>query len=295
MNATKWGLKALNKYYRKSNQLRRQKIIMRIVLVLTCCLALAGIVRAEKENNGKPKKNKAKVTQQSAVNVQPGQRLTPHNAPAISNAVKAQKLSSPNNFKLNQNGQLQSKSKFQSNAQVQGKTHWSKGQYQGNAQAWQTQKFTLHKNSSVPSVNFQANVHINGAQNWRGPQYNAFRIYASERHDRDWWRARYPRVVLVGGGYYYWNNGYWYPAWGYDPSYESYPYDGPIYGYNDLPPDQVIANVQAALQAQGYYQGEVDGLLGPLTRAALARYQQDHGLYITSAIDQPTLSSLGMA
>src|SRR5207248_805200 len=73
-----------------------------------------------------------------------------------------------------------------------------------------------------------------------------------------------------------------------------YAYDGPIYGYNNLPPDQVIANVQTALQQQGYYQGEVDGLLGPLTRAAVANYQRDHGLYITSAIDRPTLSSLGM-
>jgi peptidoglycan hydrolase-like protein with peptidoglycan-binding domain len=57
----------------------------------------------------------------------------------------------------------------------------------------------------------------------------------------------------------------------------------------------VIANAQAALQQQGYYHADVDGLIGPLTRAAIADYQGDHGLYITSAIDQPTLESLGMA
>jgi peptidoglycan hydrolase-like protein with peptidoglycan-binding domain len=62
-----------------------------------------------------------------------------------------------------------------------------------------------------------------------------------------------------------------------------------------LPPDQVIANVQAALQEQGYYHGDVDGLIGPLTRAAIAEYQRDHGLYETAAIDRPTLESLGMA
>jgi len=61
-----------------------------------------------------------------------------------------------------------------------------------------------------------------------------------------------------------------------------------------LPPDQVIANVQAALRQQGYYHGEVDGLLGSLTRAAVADYQRDHGLYMTSTIDRPTLASLGM-
>jgi hypothetical protein len=98
----------------------------------------------------------------------------------------------------------------------------------------------------------------------------------------------------VFGGPYYWNSGYWFPAWGYDPG-AYYAYDGPIYAYNNLPPDQVIANVQAALQQQGYYHGEVDGLLGPLTRDAIANYQRDHGLYMTSTIDQPTLESLGMA
>jgi peptidoglycan hydrolase-like protein with peptidoglycan-binding domain len=38
----------------------------------------------------------------------------------------------------------------------------------------------------------------------------------------------------------------------------------------------------------------VDGLLGPITREAIADYQRDNGLYMTSAIDQPTLESLGM-
>jgi peptidoglycan hydrolase-like protein with peptidoglycan-binding domain len=53
--------------------------------------------------------------------------------------------------------------------------------------------------------------------------------------------------------------------------------------------------VKAALQQQGYYQGEVDGLIGPLTRGAIADYQRDHGLYMTSTTDEPTLRSLGMA
>jgi len=57
----------------------------------------------------------------------------------------------------------------------------------------------------------------------------------------------------------------------------------------------MIANVQATLQQEGYYHGEVDGMLGPFTRSALANYQRDHGLYVTSAIDRPTLESLGMA
>ena len=113
-------------------------------------------------------------------------------------------------------------------------------------------------------------------------------------HNQSWWHSHHNRVVFVFGAPYYWNAGYWFPAWGYYPN-AYYAWDGPVYAYNNLPPDQVIANVQATLQQQGYYHGEVDGLIGPLTRGAIADYQRDHGLYTTSTIDQPTLQSLGMA
>ena len=148
--------------------------------------------------------------------------------------------------------------------------------------------------AKAPPVKFQQGRHIEGSQHWQGQHYAVFRNYKSEWHDQGWWHSHYPRVVFVFGSPYYWNSGYWFPAWGYNPN-AYYAWDGPIYGYNRLPPDQVIANVQAALQQQGYYQGEVDGLLGPLTRGAIADYQRDHGLYTTSTIDEPTLQSLGMA
>jgi Putative peptidoglycan binding domain len=76
---------------------------------------------------------------------------------------------------------------------------------------------------------------------------------------------------------YYWNAGCWFRAWGYYPK-AYYAWDGPIYAYNSLPPHQVIANVQATLQQQGYYHGDVDGLIGPLTHGAIADYQFDNGL-----------------
>ena len=151
------------------------------------------------------------------------------------------------------------------------------------------------KPQQAPAVTFNQNYRIQGSDRWQGPQYEVFRSYHPERHDQGWYRSRYNRVELIGGGYYYWNNGYWYPAWGYDPSAEYYAYDGPIYvGQRAEPPDQVIADVQAELQQMGYYQGEVDGLLGPLTREALTAYQADQGLTQTAAIDEPTLDSLGM-
>lgn len=147
----------------------------------------------------------------------------------------------------------------------------------------------------VPAVTFNQAYRIQGADQWQGEQYGVFRAYRPEIHDQSWYRSRYNRVELIGGGYYYWNQGYWYPAWGYDRSAQYYAYDGPIYvGSRAEPPDRVIADVQAILQQQGYYTGEVDGLLGPLTRQALTAYQSDNGLYTTAAIDEPTLSSLGM-
>lgn len=151
------------------------------------------------------------------------------------------------------------------------------------------------KPDKVPAVTFNQGYRISGSEQWQGRQYEVFRSYHPERHDQGWYRSHFNRVELIGGGYYYWNNGYWYPAWGYDPSAEYYAYDAPIYvGSRAEPPDRVIADVQAALQEMGYYQGEVDGLLGPLTRQALTAYQADHGLYTTAVIDEPTLSSLGM-
>jgi hypothetical protein len=152
------------------------------------------------------------------------------------------------------------------------------------------------KPQQVPAVTYNQNYRVQGSEHWQGPQYEVFRSYHPEWHDQGWYRSRYNRVELIGGGYYFLNNGYWYPAWGYSPSAQYYAYDGPIYvGQHAEPPDKVIANVQGVLQQMGYYKGEVDGLLGPLTREALAGYQADQGLTTTSAIDEPTLDSLGMS
>jgi len=160
------------------------------------------------------------------------------------------------------------------------------------------QHFNLSKQpntAKAPAVKFQQGKRIAGSQNWQGQQYAVFRNYKSEWHGQNWWHNHYRNnIVFVFGAPYYWNAGYWFPAWGYNPN-AYYAWDGPIYAYNRLPPDQVIANVQATLQQQGYYRGEVDGLIGPLTRGAIADYQRDHGLYMTSTIDRPTLQSLGLA
>jgi hypothetical protein len=121
---------------------------------------------------------------------------------------------------------------------------------------------------------------------------DALRRHRHEWHNRDWWLQHCNTIVFVSGGYYFLDAGYWYPAWGYDPSYNYYDQDGPIYTYGNLLPDQVIANVQVVLQDAGYYFGPITGSLNVETRAALANFQRDYGLLITGAIDQPTIESL---
>jgi hypothetical protein len=147
----------------------------------------------------------------------------------------------------------------------------------------------LNRDQNVRIVNYWRN------DRFRGSNYVAFYNYDRVWHPRSWWVSYYPRIVFVLGGWWYWNTGYWYPAWGYDP-YGWYSYDGPIYtGYADRTPDRIIEDVQLALQQQGYYAGPIDGLLGPHTRGALAAFQSDYGLAITSAVDRPTLQTLGLA
>src|SRR6266478_6167679 len=266
---------------------------MRIFLVLICSLALACVAGAQQKEKGKKKEHK-KGAQAGQVSPQPGGKPTgaakPTGAGKPTGVGKPAEVGKPTGAgKPTEVGKAAEKGK-PAGAGKPVTTGAAAGK------KYQAKQLTLPnkpKPEVAPAVTFQQNKRIEGAQNWQGSNYTVFRNYRSEWHDRNWWGSRYNRVVFVLGGWYYWNAGWWYPAWGYDPG-AYYPYDGPIYGYNDLPPDQVIANAQAALQQQGYYHGEVDGLLGPLTRGAIADYQRDHGLYTTSTIDQPTLQSLGM-
>ena len=167
-----------------------------------------------------------------------------------------------------------------------------------------TRNFDVNRDRNF-AVNRTTNFDVNRRRNvtidnnfrsgaFRGQQYAAFRNYHTQWHDRGWWRSHFDRIVLVNGGWYYWDAGYWFPAWGYAP-YAYYPYDGPIYAYNGLAPDQVIADVQAQLQRDGYYDGPIDGILGPMTQDAIAAFQADNGLEVTSTIDEPTLATLGIS
>ncbi|MGZ5002034.1 MAG: peptidoglycan-binding domain-containing protein [Chthoniobacterales bacterium] len=156
-------------------------------------------------------------------------------------------------------------------------------------------------------ANANANALKHTGQNWKNDKWQAnanwkynqarwenYRNFDRRHHDHSWWHSHYSRFAVFAGGYYYWNNGFWYPAYGYDPYYNSYAYDAPIYAYNDQNPGQVIADVQNALAQAGYDPGPVDGSYGPATRDALLRYQTDNGLPRSGEIDQATMESLGL-
>ena len=142
--------------------------------------------------------------------------------------------------------------------------------------------------------NWQGNRSSWAEANKRHSDNHGARDDGHQQHDRNWWHHHCDTIVWVNWGWWAWWDGWWYPAWGYDSYSSYYPYDGPIYGYDGLPPDEAVANVQSELQRLGYYYGPIDGILSVLTRDALMRYQNDQGLPVTGGIDAETVNALGL-
>lgn len=118
--------------------------------------------------------------------------------------------------------------------------------------------------------------------------------------------------IIFDVGFYPWDT-FWYPygnyygygyypySYGYDPGYyDSYGYqDEQYYGANDddvtvESADSMVANAQEELAQQGYYRGEIDGILGPETSRALARFQRNQGLHVTGVLTRDTADALGL-
>src|SRR2546430_835017 len=182
------------------------------------------------------------------------------------------------NVTVNQNTSLRSRQRFDESPRARGSLATNR-----------ERNMTVNRNRNV-TVNQNQNVVINRN---RVSFSEAVNLHRHEFHDRDFWRRHF-RIVIINNNAFFFDAGFWFPAWGYFPG-AYYPYDGPIYGYNDLPPDQVVVNAQVQLQRDGYYSGPIDGVLGPTTRHALAAFQTDHGLAVTAAIDEATVSTLGLS
>lgn len=56
----------------------------------------------------------------------------------------------------------------------------------------------------------------------------------------------------------------------------------------------IIMRVQLTLKFEGYYDGRIDGVMGPRTRDATLAYKRDKGIPGSTVLDAQTLNSLGI-
>src|SRR5579864_7893729 len=287
---------------------------MKILLTIMCCIGLASLAGADqnkKKGGNAAGQQQATASQGNKFKTGTGKNFQQSSSVGNQNKFKSQNQSNLNNsnkFNANKfNANKSNASKFKQN-QSSLNTQASKTTFNKTKNVninknvavnknFKVQKFNLQNKpfGKYQAVKFNQHFKIAGAQNWKGSKYVVFKNYHPQWLNQWWWSHHYNHISIVFGAPYYWDAGYWYPAWGYDPG-ASYYFDGPIYASNpEMDPGQVVANVQSALQQQGYYQGEIDGVLGPQTRAALAEYQTAQGIEPTGAVDEPTLETLGMA
>lgn len=260
------------------------------LVAVSCSVALGQVVTAQDQDQAKLVKSRPKTSQPA-----PAQ----HVAPKIQRSVSPATV--PSNANRWQRPPVQkpvNRPRAQANAAVRPSPNLEReGARTVTAPPQTMAPVQANANRRERSGNNSGNWNNGSGRNRFSYNYSwaeACRRHGRHHHHRDWWRRHYTRFALFGAGYYFWDGGYWFPAYGYDPVYNVYDYQEPIYGYDGLEPAQVIANVQTELQRLGYYPYAVDGEMGPMTRAAIANYQRDMGLSITSAIDQPTLVSLGL-
>ncbi|UWQ19278.1 His-Xaa-Ser repeat protein HxsA [Jannaschia sp. M317] len=57
---------------------------------------------------------------------------------------------------------------------------------------------------------------------------------------------------------------------------------------------KIAMQVQAALQAYGYYNGAIDGIIGDGSKSALSRFQSDFSLAVTGTITPEVLDAFGI-
>ena len=270
-----------------------------VALVTVLLVGLASVQAAQSDDQQKKKKKKqAQTTTQATPAPKKGATQT-------SNRRVSTQTTKPHVSSQTTSSQTSKKhvtSQPSSNQQVTNRYYKNKKGQSNVAANTNYNQQNIHRTKKS-----KQNVVTNNNAQWNKKAYKQFKRSGNEwsysaaqrwnwrqRHDRNWWRHSNYRLVRYGGGYWYWNSGWWYPAYGYDPYYSHYVYDGPIFGYGYAAPGDVTVEVQRALAQQGYYYGPIDGILGPGTRRAIERYQIDRGLAVTAAIDEQTLYTLGL-
>ena len=137
--------------------------------------------------------------------------------------------------------------------------------------------------------------------------------HIAESHDANWhgdWDRGH--VHFDHGRFFVFEDGFWWGLddgffpWDYLPYYANdyypydyytdvSPYDNNSTSYNIAAADSVtVQAVQTQLMQLGYYDGSIDGVFGPATRDAVARYQIANQLSVTGSLSPDTLQSLGL-
>lgn len=124
-------------------------------------------------------------------------------------------------------------------------------------------------------------VAFGGSQNSSNGNRNGHGQFAFSSH-RGW---SHDQEYYWNGHHYRWYDNGWFII-------DAYPYGA--YPYGSYGSGSVAAQVQADLARDGYYQGPVDGVVGPATSAAIAAFQRDNGLPVTGNINRGLLSYLGV-
>jgi len=98
----------------------------------------------------------------------------------------------------------------------------------------------------------------------------------------------------AGRGYYYGPPNTSYYNQGPQIRYYATRESAPRAYYESSRGNSMDAAVQQALARAGYYNGPIDGSLGPLSRRAIANYQADRGMRVTGTPSNTLINSLGL-
>ena len=119
--------------------------------------------------------------------------------------------------------------------------------------------------------------------NWRGHRC----------HFRNGFWFIYDPFPFYPYGYGFYPYGAYSDAAYYDDSYASdESAQAPAVDQSQYDTSSRLSEVQSALAREGYYDGTIDGRLGPGTQKALRRYQRDHGLPVTGVVSRAVIEAL---
>src|SRR6267143_855403 len=191
--------------------------------------------------------------------------------------------------------------------------HYSRGMRFTNSRAGQLRS-PVHRSPSVARPNRGiTNSAMRQSRTSGRSAFNGRMGHIAERHDANWhrdWDRQHAHFFR--NRFFVFDNGFWFGLdpgffpWDYYPyyAYDYYPYDyytgvqpddNAAPAYSGAPvADPTVTAVQTQLTQLGYYNGPVDGIFGPLTRDAVAKYQIAKHLDVTGSLSAQTLQAFGL-